>query len=277
MQSLVRSAREVYRHDGPLSVFKWGLKWGAWRIGLNNVYQQFVSDHLVLPLDDLSVSFASSGASVFYDFTDDFESEKDIVSEVLDAVEGGDVFYDIGANIGLYACFVGTASDDIDVVAFEPSHRASSELRKNIELNRLDVQIRSEALSDECGTASFVDEGLTQNHLQSRAETGTADATEVPIVTGDSLVDDGETPHPTVAKIDVEGAEMQVLQGLDAELSRPEFRTVFCEVHPRKLPEYDSSPEEVEQFLRERGFSLETLYERRSQYYLKAVKDDHEE
>ncbi len=77
---------------------------------------------------------------------------------------------------------------------------------------------------------------------------------QVPIHRGDSL--EAEIIRPTVVKIDVEGAELDVIQGMALALSRPECRAVFCEVHFSILEQNGSSlaPIEIQSLLRQYGF-----------------------
>jgi hypothetical protein len=61
-----------------------------------------------------------------------------------------------------------------------------------------------------------------------------------------------------VLKIDVEGAEMRVLRGMQRliERARP---TLFLELHPPALPLFGNSVREILGFLGERGYSVHEL------------------
>jgi hypothetical protein len=65
-------------------------------------------------------------------------------------------------------------------------------------------------------------------------------------------------PTPNVIKIDVEGYELEVIEGLPRVLSSKELRSVFVEVHfsllhNRKL---DRAPAAILQTLRRHGFQV---------------------
>jgi hypothetical protein len=67
-----------------------------------------------------------------------------------------------------------------------------------------------------------------------------------------------DLPHPDVVKIDVEGYELEVVEGLSKALSSGQVRSVFIEVHfallhGRKL---DKAPAAILQRLRQHGFSV---------------------
>jgi len=71
------------------------------------VYRLVVPEYIELNIGNNSASFHKSGASLEYDFRDDFDHEKDILSLFMSDLKADDVLYDIGANVGLYASFAG--------------------------------------------------------------------------------------------------------------------------------------------------------------------------
>jgi arsenate reductase-like glutaredoxin family protein len=74
-------------------------------------------------------------------------------------------------------------------------------------------------------------------------------------------------------KIDVEGAELKVLSGLEGILqNNRELRTIYCEVHPDLIKNYGRTAEEIKKLLEESGFEVKKIHNREGQYYLKATK-----
>jgi FkbM family methyltransferase len=122
----------------------------------------------------------------------------------------GRVAFDVGANVGFFTLLasrlVGSSGS---VVAFEPMPSNVAALRRHVELNQVrNVTIFEAAISDHPGTARFSPSG---NPSMGRlAESGNL---EVETVSLDGLIGGGVVPEPDLLKIDVEGAEMQVLQG----------------------------------------------------------------
>lgn len=122
----------------------------------------------------------------------------------------GGVFFDVGANIGSYT-LVASESRRARVVAFEPHPRTFGYLKKNVELNcRENVVLFDVALGADNGRALLTDEaGSAANHLEPIASRRTI---PVECRRADSIcVELGV--EPTVAKIDVEGFEYDVLVG----------------------------------------------------------------
>lgn len=145
-----------------------------------------------------------------------------LLSALLDAVDAGTVVYDVGANVGLYACLLGRMAAEVH--AFEPNPHAAADLRRNVASNGLDnVSVHETAVSNTSGRRYLTGHG-TPNGRSELSETPTGLA--VQSVTLDEL----EAEPPDVVKIDVEGHERDVLEGMAGLLAshRP---VIFCEVH----------------------------------------------
>jgi hypothetical protein len=78
---------------------------------------------------------------------------------------------------------------------------------------------------------------------------------------GDALAAELGLPAPNVVKIDVEGYEWEVLQGLGNLLARPALRAVFVEVHFSILHErgLDGAPPQIVALLESAGFAIQWL------------------
>lgn len=172
-------------------------------------------------------------------------------------------FLDVGAHFGLYS--LAAASRGASCVAFEPTPRSADYLRENVRLNHFDRRIRLErvAISDTVGsTTLWVAGSLSGNSFRRDAVASERPprAVTVPTTTLDAYC----TRHqlaPTLIKIDVEGAEIEVLLGMKDILTR--FRpTVFLSLHPRQLRSFGHSLEQVYGILDSLGLKYEFLTER---------------
>lgn len=140
-----------------------------------------------------------------------------------------DVVWDVGANLGLFA--FAAAAGGARVIAIEADCWLVELLRRSQRLNRLNVTVLPVAASGSVGFASFhiAERGRGSNFLRSFGRIpsgGTRFETTVPTVTLDSLLE--HFPAPTVLKIDVEGAELDVLKGASKVLSH--HPRLICEV-----------------------------------------------
>jgi FkbM family methyltransferase len=140
--------------------------------------------------------------------------EKDVLDACLRVTRPGDVFYDIGANSGIVAVDVAwTFGEDVTIHAFEPQPTLVDSLTVSIALNRFTrVQVHRLVLGHTSGAADlYVADHGVHSSLISR-ESGAA-RLSCRMETIDGLVAAGTLPPPSVIKMDVEGAELRVLQG----------------------------------------------------------------
>jgi FkbM family methyltransferase len=130
-------------------------------------------------------------------------AEQDVFART---VRAGDVVYDLGANVGFYTLLAAKLAGPTGrVVAFEPVPRNLGYLRRHLALNHCDnVSVVAAAVSDRSGTARF-----REGPAHTVGSLTASDGYEVNVV----ALDDFEGPVPRVIKIDVEGAEADVLRG----------------------------------------------------------------
>jgi len=137
------------------------------------------------------------------------------------------VAIDVGANIGNHAVFL-AAVCGMNVVAIEPFGYAADVLAKNAALNGLSGKVRvvRAAAGRERGSAAVVP-GPATNLGLTRAEPQTEPGPDgVPIIPLDELDLPGAVG---VIKVDVEGAEVEVLMGAE-RLIRRDRPVVYAEV-----------------------------------------------
>lgn len=233
-------------------------------------YQRLKPSKRTFRVDDTTATFDTTPLSLTkYDFSDDLEQEADFIAHFIGNLDDEDVVYDIGANVGLYTCFAAAHRPQAElVVSFEPYPEAADHLRRNASLNSGQIQIEQVALSDEVGTAVLQVQPPTGHVLQKSGD----DGVPIEMSRGDEFVQKGRAPPPTVVKIDVEGGEISVLDGLRKTLHSEYCRHVYCEVHPKKAPQ--ANPEEIaRERLRAAGFSVSTLETGELQTYLYAKRE----
>jgi FkbM family methyltransferase len=165
------------------------------------------------------------------------EMVEDLVfmSAVLESLRPGDTFLDAGSHFGLYA--VGAAAivgPSGRVVAFEPTPASAALVRRNVALNGLSarIEVQEAAVAEGPGTVEFVASGNScQNAFAAYdpfRDTPGADPRRI-VVRTVPLDDAFDPARRTVAKIDVEGAELLVLRGAPRLLASP--ARIFVELH----------------------------------------------
>jgi FkbM family methyltransferase len=157
------------------------------------------------------------------------------------AVPGG-VYWDIGANIGLYAiAFAKMMGGHGRVVVFEPEAGSRARLLENLMLNDVttaDVQPMALGAAEGEAQLAVSKAAYSGTHSLVRVpDDATSETITVRIISGDALVEQGVVPAPTFIKVDVEGYEEFVIDGLKQVLAREQVHGVLVEVHFRILSE----------------------------------------
>lgn len=130
-----------------------------------------------------------------------------MASFVRDSLAPGDVFWDIGAHFGYYTLIAARALMSGKVFSCEPSIENLWFLRKHVEWNSLkNVTVLTFAIGTTDGRSAFGGEGTGSGHLG-------GGGMEVLVRSIDSLIASGECESPGFIKLDVEGAEADVLRG----------------------------------------------------------------
>ena len=175
-------------------------------------------------------------------------------------LQPGMTVLDVGANEGVYTVFAAKRlGSDGTVWAFEPSQREVSRLRCNLDLNNLNARIFPLALADQSGqaqmnVAGYGHEGLnTLGEFVHQIEVGGKEVVQMNRL--DDVLTENALSRLDVIKIDVEGAELRVLQGATATLSRYRPLVLF-EASDNTLLQQGASREELLDFLRRQDYIL---------------------
>ena len=175
----------------------------------------------------------------------------------------GDVALDVGANLGAYALlFAQWVGSTGHVYAFEPAPEARRGLERHVQLNGCEdrVTISADAISAARGAVRFRASGPHgDNHIVTADAPDAADRIEV---RNTSIDDFCRTHHlgPALIKIDVEGAELDVLKGARQTIAaRGDALHLYVEMHPRAWPSFGSSREQMEQELARQQLVAERL------------------
>jgi len=188
-------------------------------------------------------------------------SYEDRCSKALqDTILPGDVVWDIGANVGFYTGnFCDLVGPHGHVIAFEPNPQAAAQLEARLGDCKW-LSVERLALGERAEEGTFViAPQITTGHLRYDSETSATNDAQIPIkiVSGDEVCQRLGT-RPNVLKIDVEGAEEDVLTGLIKTLEHPDLRAVMTEVHFQQLElrGQPDAPIRIEKLLRRMRFRL---------------------
>ena len=163
----------------------------------------------------------------------------------------GDLFLDVGANIGVYT--VWAAELGAKVVAVEPSAAARAHLHENLALNGYEAEVLSCALGADAGWSRFTTTLGTQNHLlrDGGDQRVSSNGEEVEVRTLDQLLGDQVAGG---VKIDVEGAESLVLQGGQRALSEHRIRLLQLEWNEASIRNFGEDRTSALELLKSTGY-----------------------
>jgi FkbM family methyltransferase len=243
---MLNALRHVWRH--PLNA-------GAPLSGIGRFVRWQIATRLLpgaavaVPFTDrarLLISRGMYGATQnVYCGLNDFED----MSFLLHYLREGDLFLDIGANVGAYTVLASAAAR-ARTYAFEPSPAAIHSLRGNIELNRIAdrVNIEPYAIGRAPGSVSMSTGGPSAMHhigaegSSSRIEMRTIDSYHL---------------NPSIMKIDVEGYEAEVLAGAIETAACPELVAIITEDNDDSL-KYGDGIQSISSFMSQHGFTAVT-------------------
>jgi FkbM family methyltransferase len=192
--------------------------------------------------------------------------EPNAVAFISRRLARGDVFVDVGANIGHHTLLASTlVGHDGAIVAVEASPTIFRMLKANLVRNDArNVRAINMAASSEAGTLRLY-QGEPGNRATASVLPGGEVECEVQALPLDDILTPDELRRARIIKIDVEGAEAMVLAGMRRILreGRPDLE-VMVELAPDRLANLHSSVDHLLAEFRSHGFfpySLENDYD----------------
>ena len=169
-------------------------------------------------------------------------SEPDTISFINDYVKDKDVYYDIGANIGIFSMYA-ALKKNCKVIAFEPESSNYFILNKNISLNLCNEQIIAFniAINDK-DEFSFLN--LSENIIPGNSGNSFKNSLDINHVAYtpkfkqgvfgislDSFIYQYNNPVPNHIKIDVDGNEYKIINGMKKVLNDENLITLAIEIN----------------------------------------------
>jgi len=187
-----------------------------------------------------------------------YEPELAYLEEVLSP---GKVFFDVGANIGIYTLVASRIVGETGrVVAFEPSIQSFPGLQRNVALNGLtNVIAFRTALGEKAGRARLYHAPDPVGNSVCGDSAWGAETEEITLETLDRVTEQASIRHVDVIKIDAEGADELVLRGGKKVLTamRP---VVIFEVNPEACARFGLSPYGARELLENLGYEFRVLH-----------------
>ena len=227
----------------------------------DRVFRYITPNWTHVNIDGVELRFRTVSRQEYQFFSGEIP-ERDILSDFINELRENDTFVDIGAHLGLYTCIASRQIVDAGkIYAFEPYPPNFDALIENVKANdsRNIVETYNIAMSDSNESVEFFvfyeGVGSTANSLHSEGKN--REKIVVDSKRGDELRN--QDINPDVVKIDVEGAELKVLKGMESMLDDGIPRVIYCEVHQNSLPKMGGSPDEVKELIEGHGYNVSII------------------
>jgi FkbM family methyltransferase len=189
-------------------------------------------------VDGLSIAIRVSTPNEHHRADTYATKEPETIEWLRENLRDGDVFYDVGANIGLYSLYAAKLRPACRVFAFEPESHNFGNLCRNLLLNRVaNVTPCFFPLSSREAFAPFYVYDLRPGGALHSLGRPSPLRDEPPLLTTgaltatiDALVSRHGLPAPDLIKLDVDGIEEQILDGAGAVLASSSLRSILVEV-----------------------------------------------
>ena len=175
------------------------------------------------------------------------------IDRLQEFVPSGSVVIDVGANVGFFSLrFAQWVGGDGEVISIEPEDHNYETLIRTLKREGLFGNVRAlKAVAAATAGTMF----LEINQLHPADHKLSRDGTGVPVeaVRLDDLVQDKGARRPSLVKIDVQGAEMLVLQGA-AEILKLSAPALFVELQEEGLKKFETSVAAILDHLSQCGY-----------------------
>jgi FkbM family methyltransferase len=189
----------------------------------------------------------------------------------------GDVFIDVGANVGyLSAIGAGLVGPGGQVHSFEPVPLYFQCLRRLAELNpAYSIIANACAAGDTPGSATIhVTREPGQSTLVTGYKTGPelVSTLEISVIRLDSYIESHRLSRVALVKIDAEGFELPILEGLRRYFESTSRPAIICEVAPRAYPLIGRKLSDLSELMSRFGYAARDIIDGETPVDLSALK-----
>jgi FkbM family methyltransferase len=248
---ILNTFKFIWNHPlGRLQRFYAFARWIRWQIG-----SRILNAPVAMPFVDscrlISTGGMTGATGNIYVGLHEFNE----MSFLLHYLRPGDLFVDVGANIGSYTVLASGAAG-ANTICFEPMPSTFESLLDNININRLSPIVTSfnVAVGAKSGKTLMVADLDTMNHIIDENNKYTGETVEVDVVAIDEILQDQEMV-PRMIKIDVEGFENVVLAGAKCTLECTDLEVILIELNGCGVA-YGFDDMVIDEMLTNHGFKL---------------------
>lgn len=191
--------------------------------------------------------------------------ESEVLEAILNSLQDNGIFWDIGAYNGLHSITVKKLKPNVEVIAFEPFCMNFIKLLKNEKLNKLSIKKFNIALSHQRGIINLypIEGNLGMTGIIKQVRENLENNLFVSIEMGDNLINYNILEIPNVIKIDVEGNELNVINGCKTILENNKLKAIIIETSEDLLTNVQS---DTFRLLNKYGFRFKKLIRKENTY-----------
>lgn len=189
--------------------------------------------------------------------------EKETTKQFISKVKQKETIFDIGANAGYYTILASKAvGNSGNVFSFEPDPKNYDLLKENISLNNLNnVKAFRKALSNKTGDAFFESKKFNRGD-SSLSESGEI---TIPTTTLDAFTSEINLKRANLIIVDIEGAEIDALNGGKIFFSNCTNLTLIIEYNPSSLYRFGFKGEDLIKTLQSLQFEITEIIDDQKQ------------
>lgn len=185
--------------------------------------------------------------------------EPEVSAALAQLVHPGDVVVDVGANIGVITALLGHLVDPSGrVYSFEPVPPSYDKLCQTIALNHLGPIVNAYPIAVGDGKQERVTIYVPRKHSHACSSSRVDDPTEaIPYQCQMITLDQASFIQgiPALIKVDVEGAELSVLQGAEQRCRSVHPPIWVLEINHKTAKRFDYNPEDLAAWLAQRDYA----------------------
>lgn len=207
-----------------------------------------------------SGSFMMSPDFTFYDFEGWGKGKNNGFKKLIELANGKTVVFDIGAHIGICTLPISNVLKKGGVCyAFEPADTNRKYLEMHLKMNNIgNIIVVPLLIGDRCSNAIEFYEADADSGMNSICERSETDCTYSKVIKEQITIDHFVNINnciPELLKIDVEGAELNVLSGA-RDVLRKYHPEIILSVHPAHLKMLGYTVKELIRLIDEMGYKI---------------------
>lgn len=219
---------------------------------LKRSYQKIVPNFdFKISFRNNSYAYVSNPPGSIYKFATNSDGFEDL-KEICSILKSGDVFFDIGANFGMYSLAVHDKfGKNVSIHCFEPENDAFRRLSQNRKINKANWKINKIALGESSGWTFITDSLGGYNHIVEDSTQGNLTV----LTTLDEYCKQSSISLIDLMKVDVEGFELFVLKGAEGLFKSKSIKQLIFEVDDHEK-RYDVKKSDYQELLEKYGYRI---------------------